>query len=56
MRAAVLAFGLFCLATPAFCQRPPAPYYEDTNNIPVPHGTVHVNFYDSTYLEMSRMF
>jgi enterochelin esterase family protein len=31
-----MVFGLFCFAAPAFCQRPPAPYYyEDSNNIPV---------------------
>jgi enterochelin esterase family protein len=35
MRAAVIVFGLFCLAAPSFCQRPPSPYYEDTNNVPV---------------------
>jgi enterochelin esterase family protein len=32
----MMAATLFCVATGiAFSQRPPAPYYEDTNNIPV---------------------
>jgi hypothetical protein len=35
MRTATVIFGLFCLASPIFCQRAPAPYYEDTKNIPV---------------------
>ena len=35
MRVSVIAFGLLWLAAPAFCQRAPSPYYEDTNNIPV---------------------
>ncbi len=35
MRASIGVFGLFCLATPSFCQRAPSAYYEDTNNIPV---------------------
>src|SRR5438270_7286344 len=35
MRASIVLFGLCGLIAPAFCQRGPAPYYEDTNNIPV---------------------
>jgi enterochelin esterase family protein len=35
MRASMAVFGLFLLAAPAFCQRAPSPYYEDTNNVPV---------------------
>ena len=35
MRASIAFFGLFCLASAAFYQRAPSPYYEDTNNIPV---------------------
>src|SRR5436305_4538771 len=34
MRASIAVFGLCWLTAPAFCQRGPAPYYEDTNNIP----------------------
>jgi enterochelin esterase-like enzyme len=35
MRTSAVNLSLFCLAAPAFCQRGPAPYYEDTNNVPV---------------------
>jgi enterochelin esterase family protein len=35
MRVSLIALGLLWLAAPAFCQRAPSPYYEDTNNIPV---------------------
>src|SRR6476660_1616995 len=35
MRTSIAVLSLFCLAAPAFCQRGPAPYYEDTNNVPV---------------------
>jgi enterochelin esterase-like enzyme len=35
MRAAIAVLVLFLPAAPAFCQRGPAAYYEDTNNIPV---------------------
>ncbi len=35
MRVLTAIFGLLSLAAPAFCQRAPAPYYENTNNIPV---------------------
>lgn len=31
---AVIAVLTTCLVAPAFCQRGPAPFYEDTNNIP----------------------
>src|SRR5690348_9403866 len=34
MRASIALFGLCWLTASAFCQRGPAPYYEDTNNIP----------------------
>src|SRR5438270_261370 len=35
MRFSAVVLSLFCLAAPAFCQRGPTPYYEDTNNVPV---------------------
>lgn len=35
MRALMVLTGLFWLGGSAVCQRPAAPYYEDTNNIPV---------------------
>jgi hypothetical protein len=36
MRPLMAATFLLCVATAiAFSQRPPSPYYEDTNNIPV---------------------
>src|SRR4029453_824609 len=35
MRTSIAVLSLFCLAAPAFSQRGPTPYYEDTNNIPV---------------------
>ena len=34
MRAPIAVFAM-CLAVPAFCQRGPGPFYEDTNNVPV---------------------
>jgi enterochelin esterase-like enzyme len=34
MRAPTAVFAV-CLAVPAFCQRGPGPFYEDTNNVPV---------------------
>jgi enterochelin esterase-like enzyme len=34
MRTPIAVFAI-CLAVPAFCQRGPGPFYEDTNNIPV---------------------
>jgi enterochelin esterase-like enzyme len=35
MRCFIAVIGLLALAAPGFCQRRPAPYYEDTNNLPV---------------------
>jgi enterochelin esterase-like enzyme len=35
MRTSIAVFSLLCLSAPAFCQRGPTPYYEDTNNVPV---------------------
>jgi enterochelin esterase family protein len=34
MRTWIAVIGLCGVAAPSFCQRGPAPYYEDTNNIP----------------------
>jgi enterochelin esterase-like enzyme len=34
MRSCIALFAV-CLASPAFCQRAPAPFYEETNNVPV---------------------
>src|SRR6185436_10303192 len=35
MRTSIAGLSLLCFAAPAFCQRGPTPYYEDTNNVPV---------------------
>ena len=35
MKTSLLAVALCLAACPAFAQRPPAPFYEDTDNIPV---------------------
>src|SRR5436305_613541 len=35
MRNSIALFGLLCIVAPAFCQRAPAPYYEDTDKVPV---------------------
>jgi len=35
MRTLITLTGVLGIAVLAFYQRPPAPYYEDTNNIPV---------------------
>src|SRR4051794_23681059 len=35
MRFATAVIGILWLAAPAFSQRGPAPFYEDTNNVPV---------------------
>ena len=34
MRNSLSLVALFCIVAPAFCQRAPAPYYEDTDKIP----------------------
>jgi enterochelin esterase-like enzyme len=54
---AVLAF---CLGSPALCQRVPAPYYEDTNNIPAspevkPDHTVTFRLFAPTASEVVLM-
>ena len=35
MRAFIIFIGLLWVNSSAMCQRAPAPYYEDTNNVPV---------------------
>ncbi|MDE3198463.1 MAG: esterase [Acidobacteriota bacterium] len=35
MRTCLVTIGLLSLSAPSFCQRGPAPYYEDTRNVPV---------------------
>src|SRR4051794_23407817 len=35
MRIGIASFCLLCLSSLGVCQRAPAPYYEDTNNVPV---------------------
>jgi len=35
MRTFIASFAAFLLNTAGMCQQPPAPYYEDTKNVPV---------------------